>query len=93
MGKLDLYEGQNFVLHNGRRVVLGRDDLDHNAVDEVSVGHLDVEAVTTVLHARFQHLHGMRTAAVRESLGFVIVSHNNLQIQSIYFLCGKNAHL
>lgn len=49
-------------MHDGRRVVLGGDDFDHHAFDEVSAGHLDVEAVAAVLHAGFQHLHGRQNA-------------------------------
>lgn len=51
-----LDQGQHLVLHDGRRVVLGREDFDQNAVDEISVGHKDVEAVATVLHTGLQHL-------------------------------------
>ena len=51
-----LDESKHLVLHTGGGAVLGRDDLDQDAVDEVPVGHEHVEAVAAVLHTCLQHL-------------------------------------
>lgn len=51
-----LDQSQHLVLHDGGRVVFGRDDLNQHTVDEIPVGHKDVEAVAAVLHTGLQHL-------------------------------------
>lgn len=43
-------------MYDGWRVGFRGDDFDQHAVDEISVGHLDVKPVTAVLHTCFQYL-------------------------------------
>lgn len=51
-----LYERQHFVLYDGWGVGFWGDDFDQHTINEISVGHLDMEPVTTVLHTSFQNL-------------------------------------
>lgn len=52
----NLYERQHFVLYDGWRVGFGGDDFDQHAVDEISVGHLDMKPVAAVLYTCLQYL-------------------------------------
>lgn len=64
-----LDERQHFVLYDSWRVGFGRDDLDQNAINEISVGHLDVKSVATVLHTRFQYLQRERERGLKRDRG------------------------
>lgn len=53
---LHLYQGKNFVLHNGRGIVFRRNDLNHNSINKVPGGDESMEAITTVLHTGLKYL-------------------------------------
>lgn len=51
-----LYKRQHFVLYDRWGVGFGGDDLYQNTINKISVGHLDMKPVTTVLHTCLQYL-------------------------------------